>query len=124
MKELNKKGKITCWKVYKKNKKSLSSVYYGQNIKRSGVIVSNRQNEILGRIELIDGFVDLGIHVYTAEKEARFNSLYYMPKTVDIAIVIPVTCYKKDLIAQGDCQEAVFNQVEITRETWNEIFPK
>ena len=126
MKKLNKEGKITCWKIYKFNDsiKTLYPIYYNNknDIKGPGIVISNRQNKKLINIEKEKEHVSViykGIHVYTTRAEALLS--LKIGELNKYCVIIPVTCYKKDLIAQGTGNEAAFMNVTIEKDTWDKI---
>lgn len=119
MKELNKDGRITCWKVYGRetNPNSLYSVVYTNIVDDPGLVKSSRTSKKLSGDEKYKWKIEPGIHVYTSRRKAQSNQY-------SRHVVVPVTCYKKDLVAQGTYNEAVFMEVTIEPRTWNKIFSK
>jgi len=107
---------ITCWKVYNKKNKTLSSACQGSIIRKSGVIKSNREKQDLNNSSLSHGRVHRGIHVFI-DKNKAIEYRHYNNQ-----IIVPVICRKSDLVAEGDNRDAVFMKVRIRTRTWNTIF--
>ena len=120
-KRLNKakKGEITCWKAYERRStsKKLVSMVMDAQIKEPGVIHSGRKNG-LSNEEKEKGQVYRAIHVFTKRKEAENRIVY------SYDVVVPVICRKKDLVAQGNSEDAAFSKIRIEKRTWNKIFAK
>jgi len=115
-------GKTVCWKVYFYSRKEqyLQSIVMKKNIFEAGDIVSDRFNKKLMSSEKRNKEINLGIHVFTQKNYAE-NECFFLDDRD--AVIVPVTCKKSDLVAEGYGQQAVFTKVKIEQETWDNIFP-
>ena len=128
--QLNKTGKIVCYKLLKIQKRKMFSIYY-TTIWKSGWMISNRSEnkknarddwKMRNRWTLYNG-----IHVYLKSRipnQIQIRSLDqgYMrqkrsPYTIDDSdiILIPVTCYAEDFVGAGR-GEVVFTKVFVEKE--------
>lgn len=111
------KGKnyIVCYKILRINwNKKMYSPFYPKEYK-PGWNKSNRKTPKLTRYEKL--YINKGIHVMTSKSD----------KYVEVdeeEILIPVYCYKKDLISGGQDKEAVFSKVFITRKDYDDFIRK
>lgn len=114
-KKLQKYGKVTCWKIYWKEDDHLESYWKYQKISSPRMVLSDRKTGTkLYDWEWENGIVNRGIHVYTRKQDYVSSE----------CCQIPVVCQRKDFVAEGCDNEAVFTQVEITKRNWNKIFKK
>jgi hypothetical protein len=95
-------------------------------ITKDGAYVSNRKTKTRTHYEKRNGVINKGIHVYLNKKDAEADKIYSR-----LYILIPVVCYKKDLIDFGyhasswDCRgikQAVFMKVKIKHKCHRKLF--
>lgn len=105
-----KNGRITLYKVVLVENNSLNAPYWNFEY-HSGF------NYPIGSLRIILNTINGGaIHVCTSKAKASKinNSMLEENKFV----VIPVTCYKKDLIAEGLSSDAAFSKIFISKEVY------
>ena len=102
--ELQEKKKIVCYKVLKANPIGIGLISPFLNfIYRPGWNESSRVEKDLS--------LNVGIHVYRTKRAAKVF--------VVGNLIVPVTCYLKDLVAMGKSSEAVFMQVFLKKEDYD-----
>jgi len=119
--ELQEKKKIVCYKVLKANPIGIGLISPFLNfIYRPGWNESSRVEKDLSHWEKKTWFpetksflpqVNVGIHVYRTKRAAKVF--------VVGNLIVPVTCYLKDLVAMGKSSEAVFMQVFLKKEDYD-----
>jgi len=107
---LKKNGKITCYKILDKIKGNLESPYYPMPY-QPGWNKSNRKMVDISDKNINCMFVSRGIHVYRNKREAGRKAAKLTVFYNNNYVVVPVTCYLKDLVAMGKYSEAVFMKV-------------
>ena len=102
--------KKTFWKIviYDSKRKEIRSLYRGFPY-ILGKNSSNRINKDLSLTERYSSRIDKGIHVYTTKQKAK--NMIDLLKDNCPEVIIPVVCYKKDLVAIGVKNDAVFMKV-------------
>jgi len=105
---LLKDGKITCYKILEYYNKRLMSPYQ-RKIYRTGWNKSNRKSIDITDTDKQWETVVHGIHVYRTKRQATKDIFCY--SFSGKLVIIPVTCYLKDLVAMGLYSEAVFMKV-------------
>lgn len=115
-------GTITCWKVYERWRRWLSSVFYKTGSLSPGDILSNRERRAPTR----DGkdyrirrwnnetrwCISRGIHVFRTRSRAK----QYCNRRQ--AVVVPVRCQLKDCVGAGDNGDAVFDKVHLSKRSF------
>ena len=104
-----KNGRVTVYKILTKGDSLLESPYYGMKY-CSGFTVAKGEPTIFANL-IYEG----AIHVITSKKAAREKSRNLYFSTV---VIVPVTCFKKDFIAEGTKGEACFKQVFISKSDY------
>ena len=135
------------YKVYLKIEGAyLLSPYQKYNYCDPGIICSNRIDKALFRSLDDDEMLTYrevyrGIHVFTYKSDAKkfvdafkassfIRHIYRQYDQNLKPVIVPVVCHRDDLVAVGktsgtdsdELKSRVFMKVEITKETWEEIF--
>jgi len=114
-------GMVKVWKClfYTREGFLISPFYsdWGCSHWKPGWKMSNRQSKKMTLEEKHYQRIYYGIHVYLNRKSARRAK-------ASAEVVVPVYVYKKDLIAIGYVDEAVFNQVFFKKEDYNKALKK
>ena len=105
--ELKENGKITCYKILEKINVNLESPFLlvpyqvGWNKSdRKSIDIYDKDDPVIFSWKTV---VQHGIHVYRTKRAAKVF--------VVGNLIVPVTCYLKDLVAMGLSSEAVFMKV-------------
>jgi len=111
--ELKENGKITCYKILEKINVNLESPFLlvpyqvGWNKSdRKSIDIYDKDDPVIFSWKTV---VQHGIHVYRTKRQATKDIFYY--SSSGKLVIIPVTCYLKDLVAMGLSSEAVFMKV-------------
>lgn len=110
--------KRTFWKVVHSDGMS----HFWDHQYKVGKNISTRTEKSLSHQEKSSDIVSYGIHVYTSKTDAKdylAKLQYNITKTI-----LPVICYKKDLVAIGLYNEAVFMNVYVEPRTYQRVFGK
>ena len=100
---------ITCYKVLNTN---CTSNIFGCKY-HTGWNYSSRgwQHIELTEEEKESQRINYGIHVFVSQQSAERYRAYY-------EIIVPVTCYKNDLVSGGKCGHAVFTKVFLKKRNY------
>lgn len=109
--KLSKTGSIVCYKSINCYNGKVRSLFYSHHTWLPEWNISNRDKIELTYEEIVDGYISHGIHVYTSYRAA---SSQYNKRDI-----IPVRCYKKDLVSGGKEGEAVFMKVFLRKRDYH-----
>jgi len=84
---------------------------FREKIYKAGYNKSDRITLRINRNERTSGLIGKGIHVYRTRNRAGMSSAMG-----HFSIIVPVLCYKKDLVAYGKGSEAVFMKVFLSKK--------